>query len=344
MRLYDRFPRYATAALAVMLMAGCTDAPRPVLAEFGGMTMGTSFTVKVVTPGGVADMGRLQRTVDQRLREIDQRMSTYIPDSELSRLNHNRDPGWIDLSPELHEVIRLALDISALTGGAFDITIGPVVNLWGFGPDAATRHVPDPETLRAIRDRTGFDKLQLAHGRPALRKHLPEIYIDLSGIAKGYGVDAVATSLEANGIGSYMVEVGGEVRARGYNVAGRPWQIGIEQPLTGSRAVERVVALHDMAMATSGDYRNYFEEGGVRYSHIVDPVSGTPIRHRLASVTVLDTAATRADALATALLVLGPDAGPTLAEREGIPAFFIIRAGDGFEDHWTSHMQRWFSD
>ncbi|MBI2969694.1 MAG: FAD:protein FMN transferase [Gammaproteobacteria bacterium] len=296
-----------------------------------GVTMGTTYTVKVADAPLPAPRDQLPDLVFDALDEVDRRMSTFIEESELSQLNRNSSMDWVPVSRELFSVLERAMQASRLSGGAFDVTVGPLVNLWGFGPAENSRRIPANAEIAAVLARTGYTRLVLDEQRLAVRKARPDLYIDLSGIAKGYGADVVADSLSARGVKNFMVEVGGEIRAAGRNERGQVWRLGIETPGAGRRSVKRVIDLRDSGMATSGDYRNYFERDGVRYSHIIDPADGRPIRHRLASVTVVHPSATCADALATALLVLGPEKGVALAEREKLAALFIIRTDDGFE-------------
>jgi thiamine biosynthesis lipoprotein len=264
-------------------------------------------------------------------------MSTYIPDSELSLINSSTSTEWIPVSSQLYDVLFAAQQVSRQTDGAFDITVGPLVNLWGFGPDKVNRPVPAAEDIATILPGTGYRQLELRTSPPAVKKHHPSTYLDLSGIAKGYAVDRIAALLEKNGINRFMVEIGGEIRARGSNQREETWRVGIEKPLIDQRAVEVIIHLPDTGMATSGDYRNFFMHDGRRYSHTIDPATGWPVSHDLTSVSVLDDSAMMADALATALMVMGPDLAWRFAEDRNIPALFIINSKDEFtEKHTTS--------
>ena len=308
-------------------------------AVFSGPTMGTRYTVKVVDPPDSVDLQTLKEQIRQKLHRIDDLMSTYRPDSEISRLNRWDRDQWFAVSPQTAAVIQEAVQIGHLTEGAFDVTVGPLVSLWNFGPEQGPRDdVPSPEKIDAASSRVGFHHLEVRLSPPAVRKKRTDLYIDLSGIAKGFAVDQVAEYLERCGVQNYLVEVGGELRAKGHNARGNPWQIAVESPLAGVRAIQRIVALEDVGMATSGDYRNYFERDGVRYSHIIDPRSAAPVSHRLASVTVLASSCMRADALATALMVLGPDAGYELALQEGTQAIFVVNGGTGFVEKVTPNF------
>jgi thiamine biosynthesis lipoprotein len=298
--------------------------------------MGTRFTVKAVDLPSSIDAQSLQREIQDRLERVDALMSTYDPDSELSRLNRFDTMEWFEISPETATVLAEARRIAELTGGAFDVTVGPLVELWNFGPDKSpTDRVPADGEIEEVKAKTGWQGIEVRLSPPGVRKKRKELSVDLSGIAKGFAVDRVAEHLEERGIENYMVEVGGELRARGHNPQGKPWQIAVEAPTPGVRSIQRVVGLDGLGMATSGDYRNFFEEDETRYSHVIDPRSGRPIAHDLASVTVLAPSCMEADALATALLVMGPDAGYELAAREKIQALFIVRTEAAFAEKAT---------
>lgn len=221
-----------------------------------------------------------------------------------------------------------------MTDGAFDITVGPLVNLWGFGPDGRPEEVPSAEALQQVKDRTGYQHLKLRDNPPAVSAE-PAQYLDLSAIAKGFGVDQVAKYLESEGISAYLVEIGGEIRVNGQKPDGTAWRLAVEEPSGEGRQVNRIVALQQAAMATSGDYRNYYESQGQRYSHTIDPVTGKPISHSLASVTVITENCMTADALATAFNVMGFERANDLAVEQNLAAYFIVRRGDGFETHAT---------
>ncbi|MBI2994100.1 MAG: FAD:protein FMN transferase, partial [Gammaproteobacteria bacterium] len=242
---------------------------------------------------------------------------------------------WIPISEPLYSVLDVAMQVSGLSGGAFDVTVGPLVNLWGFGPDGRRTDAPPEEDIAAARVRSGYRNLELDAARRAVRKRRPDLYVDLSAIAQGYGADEVGRYLERIGVRNYMAEVAGEIRAAGVNADGQAWRIGIERPGSGAPVVERVVELRNAGLATSGDYRNYFERDGVRYSHHIDPATGRPVTHNLASVTVVHKSTVFADAMSTALLVLGPEEGLALAEREKLAAFLIMRSGPGFIEKYT---------
>lgn len=323
---------------ALFLVVFFRQPPDPSTANelvFTGRTMGTAFTVKIVVPQGRDfDEDEVSAAIRGTVDDVDSRMSTYRDDSELSRFNDSgSDP--VEISPALAEVLTEAARVSELSGGAFDITVGPLVDVWGFGPEQVTGP-PDEATIERLLEDHGYTHLELDAGDLTVRKDNPRLRCDLSAIAKGYAVDRVALRLVEYGFDSFMVEIGGEVRAAGRNAAGRSWRIGIERPDAGGGQIWASVALENAAMATSGDYRNYYERDGVRISHTIDPRTGRPITHSLTSVSVIHPSCMTADAMATALNVLGPEEGRELVEREGIAAFFIVRTEDGGFDEWAS--------
>jgi len=322
---------------AVLTLAACgTSATHHQLSEFNGLTMGTSWRVKVVGLPDTISHSSISRSIDSTLTAISESMSTYDEKSELSRFNSSSGTDWFAVSEALVEVLGAANEISRLTGGAFDVTVGPLVNLWGFGPSGTVGKAPDENKIELARARTGYARMELRQAPAAIRKHEPGLYLDLSSIAKGYAVDRIAELLEQQGIEDYLVEVGGELRGKGHNERATGWRVGIERPTDTDRVVYAAIELDGSGMATSGDYRNYFEQDGQRYSHTINPVTGRPVTHRLASVTVVTSSAMRADALATALMVMGPQEGYALAELAGIAAFFIVKADKGFTDRSSS--------
>jgi thiamine biosynthesis lipoprotein len=326
--------------LLCLVLTACTERVEDRLTWLTGATMGTGYSVKIVDLPATIDSKILDHHIAQLLAEVNGLMSTYQEDSELSRFNRNTSTDWIAVSPELIKVLEEAQRISQLTAGAFDVTVGPLVNLWGFGPSQYTDEIPPLKQVEAERERIGFKLLQIRSSPPALRKKRGDIYVDLSAIAKGYGVDRVAELLEARGIGNYLVDIGGEERIKGHGPEGTPWRIAIERPVAGEREVQRIFELSSSAVATSGSYRNYFEQAGKRYSHVIDPRTGWPITHKLTSVTVLSATAMHADALATALLVLGPEQGFRLAERERMAVLFLVKTPEGFMERATTGFMK----
>jgi thiamine biosynthesis lipoprotein len=333
--------RWSLAAALLLVLGACGDSSVnwPVQ-ELAGSTMGTAFSVKVVAPPSDLDLASLQHDIQETLDVINQTMSTYLADSELTQFNTSTETDWVGVSAELCHAIEAAQVISQFTDGAFDVTVGPLVNLWGFGPSASIATPPsDEQVTRALSD-TGYTKLHTDCAVPALRKDSPGIYVDLSAFAKGHAVDRIADLLDERALPNYLVEIGGELRLRGLNGKGKNWAIAIETPDRMTRSVQTKVELTNTGMATSGDYRNYFEYEGVHYSHTIDPRTGRPVTHNGASVTVIADTAAFADAAATALLVMGPDAGMALAEKESIAAYFLLRFGSKFEERMSTLFAR----
>ncbi len=330
-----------TCWLFCCLLSSCAPERSEELHEFTGLTMGTSWSVLVHAAQLPLTRPRLQSQFNTILNRVNTEMSTYLPESELSRINESDGTDWLTVSTSLMHVLQAAQDISRLTQGAFDVTLGPLVNLWGFGPEQDFA-VPGEEHIDAALRLVGYERLHLDPAASALKKANGRIQIDLSAIAKGNGVDEIADFLERLKLDNYLVEIGGEIRARGVNDKNIPWQIGIEQPMAGQHGVRKIIKLENMAMATSGDYRNYFEKDGVRYSHTIDPRTGRPVSHRLASVTVLHPSAMLADAWATGLLVLGPERGFDLARQNELDAYFIIQDDEGFKEKFTPGFKPYF--
>lgn len=321
------------AILTALLCLACYGCEQSSLTqhEYTGATMGTVFSVKIVVAADEEPARELQQDLRQRLDDIERLASTYIQDSELSQFNRATSTDWINVSPRLCHVVSQALAISASTHGAFDITVGPLVNLWGFGPAGDRDEPPADAEIEALLTRVGFGKLQTDCDVPAIRKALAGLYLDLSGWAKGYAADELASLLIDRGIENFLVEVGGELHAHGLNANGETWRIAIEKPIEGERDIQSVLGLSNKGLATSGDYRNFFEYGSATYSHTIDPRNGRPVTHQLASVSVIHNSAATADGLATALLVLGPDDGLELANELGIEAIFVVRGPQGLE-------------
>jgi len=333
----------ARVVFLLVSLVACQSAPvADNFITIQGRTMGTTFTVKVVMPDSLpaqSEPDSLQAAIDSLLRDVNQQMSTYIEDSELSRFNRYRGQDWFAISPDFAQVLQTALDVAKVSGGAFDVTVGPLVNLWGFGPEARPTRIPTGGEIQARRAFTGSDKIAVRLQPAAVKKTQPNVYCDLSAIAKGFGVDKVAGYLERIGIENYMVEIGGEVRTKGHSAEDEQWRIGIEAPDRPS-GIQRILAISDVAMATSGDYFNYFEQDGIRYSHTIDPRTGRPIAHKLASVTVIHASCMVADAMATAINVLGPEKGFDFASQQELPIFMIVREKNRFVEKMTPSFKR----
>lgn len=317
-------------------LAGCQDlSDQRDLTAIKGAIMGTTYTVKVAAALDEKKRQELGKGIESALRDVDAKMSTYRTDSEISRLNQAPAGSWVTVSGDTLSVIEEAKRLGRMTSGAFDPTVGPLVNLWGFGPGDRTRSVPDDERIALARQEIGYRYVRLQQASPAVSKDRAKIHVDLSGIAKGFGVDKVAAYLEKAGIGDYLAEVGGDLRSAGKNTEKAAWRIGIEKPLGDPGRLQKIVHLSGQALATSGDYRIFFEREGKRYSHIVNPQTGRPVTHALASVTVIAPTAMEADAVSTALFVLGPQAGLELAKAQNLAAFFVSKEGKELRETWS---------
>jgi thiamine biosynthesis lipoprotein len=322
------------AILAAALLAACSP-ERPPILELSGATMGTRFSIKMPALPPDVSGDALQLEIDSLLEKVEMQMSTYRVDSEISHFNISDSTDWQPVSAEFCRAAEESQSISRKTNGAFDITVGPLVNLWGFGPDGSISKPPADADIIAAMSRVGYAHLQTDCSVPAMRKGIARLYLDMSAYAKGYAVDRVADLLDELHTKDYLVEIGGEMKLRGHNAENREWAVAIEEPLTDERRPHAVFRLTDQAVATSGDYRNFFESEGRNYSHTIDTRAGRPVSHNLASVTVVATTAAFADGMATALLVLGPDDGLGLATRENIAALFLLRTSEGIEERMT---------
>lgn len=324
------------ALTGLALLAGCDS--DPVIIKFSGPIMGTQYHVSVVESEGIrldkAGQQALAEGIKNSLVDVDLKMSTYKQHSELSRFNQMSAGQWFPVSADTAVVVEEALQIAALSGGVFDPTIGPLVNLWGFGPDLRPDQVPSEAELALAFERVGYQSVTVKgveSDSPTLKKD-KGIYLDLSAIAKGYGVDQVARYLDRQGFHNYLVEVGGELRLKGHKPDGSTWRIAIEKPSTSGQVVQEVLAVTNVSVATSGGYRNYFEADGQRFSHTINPLTGRPITHKLASVTVLHPSCATADAMATALMVMGPEKGLEFARGQGLAVYMLVKAdGEGFD-------------
>lgn len=327
----------AVVAISILLIASCSEKPLSVV-HLQGQTMGTTYNVKYVLGEGEVAVEGLQEEIDAKLVNINKMMSTYDTTSELSRFNQYRYSDNFAVSQETLTVVNEALRLARLSDGVLDVTVGPLVNLWGFGPNKRPEKVPTQADIDAVRDYVGYEKLSTTP--TGLMKANPMLYVDLSTIAKGYGVDEVAAILDTHDLQHYLVEIGGEMRVTGERGDGSEWLIAIEKPVTTERAVQKVVSIGTNAIATSGDYRNYYEEDGKRYSHLIDPNTGSPITHDLVSVTVVNPSSMIADGLATAFNVMGWQRAIDLAEQEQLAVFLIRRTADGFEEYATPEFDK----
>lgn len=333
----NRWLFFFLGACFLALLTGCGQ--RDELLQLSGQTMGTSWNVSIVPTGDAPGQDDLLAGIESILEQINASMSTYRADSEISRFNALPTGQWFALSPEFYAVLSTAMAVGFQSHGAYDVTVGPLVDLWGFGPQGLVDEPPADDTVTDVLERVGLDHLRLDGESQQLLKRSP-VELDFSSIAKGYAVDAIARWLTAQGQDRYLVEVGGEMRLSGLSARGDPWRIAIERPDSGGREVLQAVRLTDVAVATSGDYRNYFELDGQRYSHSIDPRRGYPVAHDLVSVTVIDNSAALADAWATALIVMGYEEGMAVALEQGLAVYFIQRRGDTLHSSHTPGFAR----
>lgn len=334
----------ATLIGMALMLAACK--PEPVTLQIEGETMGTTYHVVAMDRDARLKPDEVKTAIETVLARVNMQMSNWDPNSEVSRFDARQDTAPVEISPELARVMAAAAEVHRLSGGQFDVTLGPLIELWGFGVRTPETPHPSDTSIAEAMTLVGQDKvlvLDAESSPPTLAKTVPGAKVYLAAIAKGYGVDVVGEALHDMGLSDYMVEIGGELVTAGANPEGQPWKIGIERPDGGRRNVQEVVSLSGLGMATSGDYRNYFEQDGVRYSHIIDADTGRPVTHSTASVTVLADSSMMADAWATALLALGQERGLPIAEAQGLAVLFIARdpqAGDnGFATTATARFR-----
>ena len=324
---------YICCLCAIALLTACQGVPEVVKLE--GQAMGTSWHVTVVPNAGVPDRAVLQAGIEEQLQRVVLSMSTYLPDSEISRFNALAPDTWLVVSEDFYRVLSTALAVGWQSEGAYDVTVAPLVDLWGFGPAGPVTVPPADDLVTDILENVGQQYLRLeADDGYRVLKTRP-VTLDFSSIAKGYAVDLVALWLQSRGVERFLVEVGGEMRLAGMSGRGDPWRVAIERPESAARTAQRAISLTDTAVATSGDYRNYFEVDGQRFSHSIDPRRGYPVAHDLVSVTVVDSSAMRADAWATALVVLGHERAMAVATEQGLAVYFIQRQGETLHSSHT---------
>ncbi len=332
---------YGIGLLMLAALAGCEKpaAERPMV-EIHGRTMGTFYGVKVVGdfPGG---QPALQTQVDSLLKHYNDEISTYDPNSSLSKFNQQQTITPFPVSQEMADIVISALRVGQRTQGVLDVTVGPLVNLWGFGPDKRPVKTPTDEQITAARQRVGIQHLHVdvSADHAALRKDVPNIYVDLSTIGEGFGADKVAEFLESRGVHNYLVEIAGASRSRGVNAKGEPWKLAIQKPTDELDEVQAIVKPDGRAISTSGSYRNYYELDGQRYSHIIDPATGKPITHRLVSATVITPTALEADGLDTALMVMGPEKAMAFAKQQRLAVYLVIKTDKGFKAEYSESFE-----
>ncbi|WNC67592.1 FAD:protein FMN transferase [Thalassotalea nanhaiensis] len=334
----------ALFVISLLLITACSE---PVIdsetelqeLQLTGYTMGPIvYSVKLIGKKQHVEEIQLAQKVDDLLKKINAQMSTYDKNSELSKFNQYQGNDARQISVELNQVLTESIRLAELTENTLDVTIGPLVNLWSFGPEKRAEKVPSQELILATKQHIGIDKLNLENR--LLSKSDANVYVDLSAIAKGFAVDKVAELLEQYDINNYIVDIGGEMRVGGQKTDGDDWVIAVEKPISGTRAVQKAIIPGDNAVATSGDYRNYFEDNGVRYSHTIDPKTGWPINHKLVSVTVVHPSSMTADGLATAIEVMGPEKGFEFAKANNLAVFLISKTENGFSEQSTEQFMR----
>ena len=331
----------------VILLAGCdnTSAPATPKAQvtvLDGKTMGTFWRVSVVG----LDQNRaenLRQKVQTLLDGDDQLLSTWKSDSALMRFNQSQSTTPWPVSEGMADIVTESLRIGQKTQGAMDITVGPLVNLWGFGPDKQPVKTPTQAQIDAAKARTGLKNLTVINraGQQYLQKAIPDLYVDLSTVGEGYAADHLARLMIEEGISRYLVSVGGALVSRGMNADGQPWRVAIQKPTDRENAVQAIVDINGHGISTSGSYRNYYELDGKRISHVIDPQTGRPITHKLVSVTVIAPTALEADGWDTGLMVLGTEKAQQVVREQGLAVYMIMKEGDGFTT-WMSPQFRAF--
>lgn len=331
----------ALIALAIFL-SGCFDAGKQqIKIKLSGRTMGVDYHITYIDVAKNSERVAKARQVviDDLLKNVNKQMSTYDNSSELSQFNQSRSLEPFEVSTDTAKVVQESIRLAELSEGKLDITIGPLVNLWGFGPNMRVETLPSSDELATAKALVGIDKLTVDGNK--LIKAIPELYVDLSTTAKGFGVDVVADYLDGEGVGNYLVEIGGEVRVKGRANEQRDWVIAIEKPVSTHRAIQEYISPRNNGLATAGDYRQYFEEDGKRFSHIIDPDSGMPINHKLVSVTVIHPSCMTADGLSTAIMLMGPKEGLEFARTQNLAAYLVTKTDSGFDTVYTSAFEQY---
>ncbi len=324
--------------LILCLLSACASVDGSKIETLSGEAMGTTWTAKFAHSRNSPDLDKLKNGIQKQLDIVDAQMSTWKPDSDLSRFNSAPAGSWQTLPPELFGVLEQSLKLAKATHGAYDPTVGPLVNLWGFGPGPKTLAKPDTKRLAEARVRVGWQQIELD---PATRRARQpgDVSVDLSSIAPGFAVDQIARYLESQGLQNFLVEHGGELRARGHRPGGKGWRVGIEQPDSDS-VIAKVIVLSNQASGSSGDYRKFYELDGKRYSHHIDPRTAAPVTHALASVTVIASDCLQADSTAAALSILGPEQGYAYAKEHQVAALFLVRTSNGFIQKMTPEFEK----
>jgi thiamine biosynthesis lipoprotein len=319
----------------VGVLSGCGNGD--TLERFGGPTMGSHYSIQYVRHAGTPGAKTVQAEVESILAQVDRQFSTYRSDSDTERFNVLPAGGCQVMPGAVLELVRVGEQLSSQSDGSFDLTVEPLLNLWGFGAQSREEKLPSAEALARVRQRVGYGHLRIDGDR--LCKDAP-VQVDFNSLAAGYAVDRIAARLQSLGIDSYLAEATGELKAAGHKPDGSAWRIALEAPRDDRQVAERVIEVNGYGVSTSGDYRHYFEQGGRRYSHTFDARTGTPVLHNLASVTVIHPSAMMADGLSTLLMILGPERGWDYAEKHAIGAFFVLRDGDRFVTRANDAFER----
>jgi len=331
--------------VAVFLIA-CSAPPEPQY-QLSGSTMGTVWQVRLSELPQDMSLDEVKTELEQQLELVNQQMSTYRQDSVISQYNQAQAGTWHSVPAEFALVLSTALELAEASQGAFDPTVGPLVNVWGFGPEARGEKLPTAEQISTIKTEVGWEKVKTRHqGREVLQPG--GIYLDFSAIAKGYAVDLLGERLTELGVAGWLVDIGGDLRTQGHKRNGEPWYIAVERPNAKTREASSVLALNSKAVATSGDYRNFYDTQEGHFSHTIDPRTGRPVEHQLASDTVLEESCMLADGLATLLTVLGPREGLAFAQDNGLEVYFIERAAQdketGFAEVMTAAFEQYLKE
>lgn len=327
-----------------LLLVGCDNSSStqatPLVLE--GKTMGTFWRVSLAGIDA-ARADDLRKKIQAQLDGDDRLLSTWKNDSALMRFNRSASTQPWPVEEAMSDIVTLSLRIGAKTDGAMDITVGPLVNLWGFGPARQPVKTPDEAQIAAAKAQTGLQHLSVINraGQQFLQKDLPGLFVDLSTVGEGYAADHLARLMEQEGISRYLVSVGGALASRGTNPQGNPWRVAIQKPTDQENAVQAIVDINGHGISTSGSYRNYYELDGKRLSHVIDPATGRPITHKLVSVTVISPTALEADGWDTGLMVLGPEKAKAVALKEGLAVYLVTKEAEGFSV-WMSPPFRTF--
>lgn len=338
-RIIDRRPAIALVVLLIALLVGCDRAPQPVRLQGSVFGTGWSLTYMPIDEGPTP--AKVREALLSAFDTVNVSMNTYDPEATISRFNRLPAAEPIEVDWDFTYVFNEARRITEWSDGAFDVTVAPLLKLWGFGPDGPTSF-PTPEALQEAMSRVGLQHFDWQPRTRTLAKLTEGASLDFSSIAKGYGVDLGADALDELGIAHFMLEVGGEMQLRGQSPRGDAWRIAIERPQVGG-GVQAAISLTNTGVATSGDYRNYFEREGKRYSHLVDPRTGYPIEHDLVAATVVHPSTGIADAWATALCIMGTEDALAVAEERGLAVYLVRREGDELFEHWSSGFAPYLS-